>query len=35
MKAPEHSPDLGKLCGFVFRTLAADKLRIDNNPLAI
>lgn len=35
VKAFEHSPHLGTLCGFVLRILAADKLRIDNNPLAI
>ena len=35
VKAAEHSPHLGKPCGFVHRILAADKLRIDNNPLAI
>ena len=34
-KALEHSPHLGKLCEFVLPILAADKLRIDNNPLAI
>lgn len=35
IKAIEHSPHLGKPCGFVLRIFTAEKLRIDSNQLAI